>query len=138
MKIDQAFESRFIRPDDLKGHDWTLTISHFRIETLPSKFGGEHVRGILSFQGAKKALPLNRTNAEACRAMWGDETDDWVGKRLTIYPADFEGKLAIRVRGSPDLKEPLELEVRLPKRRPYMMRLLVTAVPAPALRAAHG
>lgn len=122
----------------LKGQDWTLTIANFRLETLPSKFGDEHVRGIVSFQGAKKALPLNRTNAEACRAMWGDETDDWVGKRLTIYPADFEGKLAIRVRGSPDLKVPLELEVRLPKRRPYVMRLLVTPAHPPALRAANG
>jgi hypothetical protein len=126
MDVTTVFESRFIRPSDLKGRDWTLTIAAFRVETLASKFGGERPRGILAFQGAKKEWVVNRTNSLALEAMWGSESDAWIGRRVTLYPALYEGKPAIRVRGSPDLEAPIDLELRLPKRAPFVVRLLVT------------
>jgi hypothetical protein len=131
MDVNAVFESRFLRPSDLKGRDWTLTIAAFRVESLASKFGGERPRGILAFQGAKKELVVNRTNSLAMQAMWGGESDAWIGRRVTLYPALHEGEPAIRVRGSPDLEAPIDVEIRFPKKAPFVVRLLVTTTVRP-------
>jgi hypothetical protein len=138
MNVNDMFESRFIRPKDLDGREWTLTIAQVRSEELPSRFGPERLKWILAFAGAKKGLVLNVTNARCLAAMWGDESDGWVGKRVTLYPTEFEGKSAIRVRGSPDLAAPVDVLLVLPKRRPFTLRMEVTAAPAARFRAAAG
>jgi hypothetical protein len=136
LDYDALFPGRFVKAGDFKGHDVTLTIANVRIEDLPNDAGGNKVKGIIAFEGKKKEWVLNRTNGEALKAMWGRDTGDWIGKRVTLYPAQFNGDLAIRVRGSPDLKAPLEYELKLPRKRPQKMRLLATklngkSAPAP-------
>jgi hypothetical protein len=136
MDYEKAFESRFIRPCDLDGKEWTLTIASYRVETLASKFGAKRPRGIVGFAGAKRELVLNRTNAELLRGMWGRETDNWIGHKVTLHAIEFEGDLAIRVAGSPDLEAPLDVEIVMPQKRPFTMRMLVTGTtPSSALRA---
>lgn len=129
LDYDALFPGRFVKAGDFKGKDVTLTISNVRIEDLPNDAGGNKVKGIIAFEGKKKEWVLNRTNGEALKAMWGRDTGDWIGKRVTLYPAQFNGDLAIRVRGSPDLTEPLDYELKLPRKRPQKMRLLVTGKP---------
>ncbi len=51
---------------------------------------------------------LNRTNGECLKAMFGRDTGEWIGKRVTLYPAEYQGETAIRVKGSPDMTEVLE------------------------------
>lgn len=139
LDFDQLFPGRFLKASIFAGHDVTLTIANVRIEDLPSETGGTKVKGILSFEGKKLELVLNRTNGEAIKAMFGRDTGEWIGKRVTFYPATFNGEPCIRVRGSPDLSEPLDYELKLPRKRPQRQRLLVTkangkatAPPAPA------
>lgn len=45
-------------------------------------------------KGQDKGLVLNKTNGTALAEIYGDETDDWAGKRivLTVGKALFEGK----------------------------------------------
>lgn len=131
LDFDQLFPGRFIKAGDFKGKDVTKTIGNVRIEDLPSD-AGTKVKGIVTFSDAKKEWVLNRTNAEALKAMWGRDTGEWVGKRVTLYPATFNGDLAIRVRGSPDLKEAINWELKLARKRPQKMRLLVTKAGANA------
>lgn len=138
LDYDALFPGRFIKAGDFKGRDVTLEVANVRIEELPQDGGGNKVKGIVAFKGAKKEWVLNRTNGEALKAMWGRDTGEWIGKRVTLYPAQFNGDLAVRVRGSPDLKETMEYELKLPRKRPQKMRLLVTgktsgkpAAPAP-------
>ncbi len=126
LDYDALFPGRFIKAGDFKGKDVTVTIATVRIEDLPNDAGGNKVKGIIGFEGKKKEWVLNRTNGEALKAMWGRDTGDWIGKRVTLYPAPFNGDLAVRVRGSPDLKAPLDFELKLPRKRPQKTRLLVT------------
>jgi hypothetical protein len=137
LSYDELFPGRFLKASVFKGRDVTLTIRDVRIEELPSETGGTKVKGIIAFEGKKLELVLNRTNGEALKAMWGRDTGDWIGKRVTLYPAMFNGEPCIRVRGSPDLPAPLDFELKLPRKRPQKTRLLVTgkangkAAPAP-------
>ena len=40
---------------------------------------------VLEFEGKEKKLACNKTNARTIAAMLGDETDNWIGKEITLY-----------------------------------------------------
>jgi len=139
LDYDQLFPGRFLKAGEFGGKDVTLTVSAIELEELPQDKGGDRTRGIISFERTKKKLVLNRTNGECLKAMFGRDTGAWIGKRVTLYPMPYDGDFAIRVKGSPDLKEPLEFEMKLPRKRPVKKLLVPTgkangtaAAPAPA------
>lgn len=127
MDYQAMFPGRFLKAADFKGQTVTLTIKAIRIEELPQDQGGNKTKGIVTFAETPKELVLNRTNAECLKALWGRETDAWLGQKVSLYPAMWNGEPAIRVRGAPHLKAPMTIEVKLPKRRPISMELLPTA-----------
>ena len=93
-----ASESRYLRADDLRGREVEVTIAG--AETVDLSDGKTKIA--LSFTGKEKLLVLNVTNARAIEDVLGDETDQWVGHRIVLFPTrvDFQGQRvpAIRVR----------------------------------------
>jgi hypothetical protein len=138
---DQLFPGRFIKAGDLAGKDRTLTISDVIVEAMPTDDGGTKVRGIVAFKETERQLALNRTNGEACKAMFGKAIKDWFGKRVTIYPTTdrfgSEQVDAIRVRGSPDIAGNVTFSLKLPKRKAREITLTKT-VRGPAEDASKG
>lgn len=132
LDYDELFPGRFLKSGLFKGRDVTLTIKGVRTESLPQEKGGEKVKGVLSFVERPLELVLNRTNGECIKAMFGRDTGDWVGKRITFWPAPFtdsftgEVGTAIRVRGSPDISTSKPVEIRLPRKKPFTMTLVST------------
>lgn len=120
----ELFPSRFVKAADFKGRDVTLKITAFITEELPQENGAMKRKGILCFDGTPKQLVINRTNAACIAAMFGPETDGWIGKRITFFPApyiDHTGlgvDIAIRVRGSPDIERDIHFDLRLPRKKP--------------------
>lgn len=118
MDYALMFPSKYVSAADLKGQDVTLTIATVEIQKLEGSDGTFKTKGLVTFEGAQKAWVLNRTNAEAMKLMWGAETDNWVGKRITIYPQKMKDPFsdseifAIRVRGSPDIDKPAQATVQ--------------------------
>lgn len=104
MDYEKLFPGRFIKSADLDGRDVNLEIKAVRSEDIDGK-----PKAILAFQGTKKEMVMNRTNAESIKLMFGRETDEWIGKKITIFPDTipdpFNGgnTTAIRVRGSPNI-----------------------------------
>ena len=143
LDYDQLFPGRFIKSGEFKGRDVTLTITDIRTEELPQDKGGMRVKGILSFSGTKKEWVLNRTNGECLKGMWGRDTGEWIGKRVTLWPAPFqssfgdgaEGDTCIRVRGSPDLTEDKRIEIRLPRKKAITVTMRATGKKAAAGKA---
>lgn len=136
MDYALMFPGRFLKAADFLGKTVTLTIKAVRVEELPQDGGGNKVKGIVGFAETKKELVLNRTNAECFRTLWGRETDAWMGQKVSLYPAVWNGEPAIRVKGAPHLTEPVSVEIKLPKRKPIHMTLHPTgngkSKPAPA------
>lgn len=85
MKISQLFPSKYVKASDLEGRNVTLTITRLVIEEMGHGTEKEQ-KPVLYFQKATKGLVLNRTNAMIISALYGDESNDWAGKRITIYP----------------------------------------------------
>lgn len=130
MDYDELFPNRFMKAGEFKGKDVTLKISGVQIEELEGD-GGKKVKGIISFDRTPKQLVLNKTNGLCLKALFGRRTEDWVGKRVTFYPAQIDNfgdvDLAIRVRGSPDIAGPVQVEIKLAKKKPKTVTLQKTA-----------
>ena len=49
----------------------------------------------IGFESVDRLMIVNKTNRQALTAAWGDDTDSWVGKSVTlsITSVMFEGKL---------------------------------------------
>lgn len=132
MDYETLFPGRFIKAVDLKGKDVTLTIASIAAEEIDGK-----TKAVITFEGTKKQLVLNRTNAEAVKLMFGRETNDWLGKRITIYPATIQDAFggggdipATRVRGSPDISKPMSASVQR-GRKTIRVAVQPTGKPAP-------
>jgi hypothetical protein len=81
------FDNKWIKAWDLGGRDITVTIVRVEAGVLENaKAKKKDKAPILWFKGAKKPLGLNRTNAKTIAAMYGNSTEDWVDKAITIYP----------------------------------------------------
>lgn len=108
----------------------TMTISNVELLKLEQEDGRQKERGVIHFKETPRGWVLNRTNATCLAAMFGDETDDWAGKRVTLFATMVQvgraKEAGIRVKGSPDIPRPISVEVKLPRRKPSVMRMEVT------------
>jgi hypothetical protein len=103
MKIGAMFPSNYLKAADVEGGK-TLTISEVAMQEFVRKDGSTETKPIVFFQGEKRGLVLNKTNSKLIsKALESDDTDDWIGKPITLYSAEVEfgGDLvdSIRVRG---------------------------------------
>lgn len=117
MRVSALFPSKYVKAGDLNGKTVTLTIAKLVVEELGH--GAEKERKpILYFQKATKGLVLNRTNAMTIANLYGDEADEWTGKRISIYPTKVRAfgtmQDAIRVREEiPALPRPVAQAVEV-------------------------
>lgn len=84
-------QSPFIKGDDLEEGERTIvTIKTAEEVDFPS---GDKVP-VLSFLELDQKLTLNKTRIKKCVELLGEDTDEWIGKKIAIYPIDvqFNGK----------------------------------------------
>ena len=101
MKISAAFPSIYLKCDDLGGQPRVVTVRACVMEELGQGRDKEK-KPVLYFSKGPKGLVLNITNARVIAKAYGDDTGNWAGKSIEIYPTqvEFKGDLvdAIRVR----------------------------------------
>ena len=85
----KLFKSDYIAAHDLEGKgDVHVTISELRLDEVPipnKKTDEKEEKPALYFKGGSKGLILNRTNGDTIAALHGTDSDDWIGKRITLY-----------------------------------------------------
>ena len=86
MRVELMFPSDFVKAADLGGKDVTKTIKSVTIDELTMRGGRKEKKPVIRFSDAEKKLVLNKTNATVIAKMYGNETDNWVGKQITMYP----------------------------------------------------
>jgi hypothetical protein len=99
MKLSDVFTSNYLKAADLKGKEPTAQIAKIVYEEV----GQERERRlVMYFEKVKKGMILNKTNAMNVGDHYGDDTDTWAGKPVTLYAAwvDFQGRStqALRLR----------------------------------------
>ncbi len=109
MDYELMFPSNYIKAADLNGRDFSLTVTTVAIESLKMRGGASKKRGVMRFEKTEKGLVLNRTNGDTIAKLLGRDTEDWIGKRITLFPTTTkfgrETVPCIRVR---DTSAPVE------------------------------
>lgn len=135
MDFNEMYPGRFLKSQQFKGRDVTMTIRMVRLEELEGD-KGKKTKGIVSFVERPLELVLNRTNGECLKAMFGRETNAWIGKRVTLWPAPYhdnttgEDTTCIRVRGSPDLAADKPFDLKLARKGSKTVVMKRTGAPA--------
>lgn len=97
MELSNVFGGDTLKAVDIQGREPTVVIASVEMK----KFDNGN-KLVIKFQGAKKALVANKTNSKRIGMMYGTNTDNWIGKPITLYVdvVDFQGEPteAIRVR----------------------------------------
>jgi hypothetical protein len=106
MKTSQAFPSDYLKASDLKGKSVNVTIES--VEMVDMGQGRDKESKLLIwFVGKQKGLVCNKTNAGTIEKLTGsDETNNWVGKQITLCAreVEFQGDMVWAIRVS--LKAP--------------------------------
>lgn len=85
MKMSKVFPSKYLKSPDLNGKRVTVTIRKLVMElmTLPGKKPEE--QPVIFFERSEKGLVLNKVNSDVISSFYGDESDYWPGKQITLY-----------------------------------------------------
>jgi hypothetical protein len=144
MHADLLFPSKYLKAADLHGQDVTLTIYRLQAKEKLVMVGGKtDIKPILFFEEVRdkaaasgkeeKSMVLNVTNKNSIVAFYGTETDDWIGKRITIYAAPCEQSpsgIAIRVRPTMPLPKSIDTGEVEPAPNPVQAHIDSVANPA--------
>lgn len=71
---------------DLQGRDVTVTIVRVVGAELTGQGGRKSRKPGVYFDGKDRGLALNKTNGRLIAGMYGPDTREWIGKRITLYP----------------------------------------------------
>lgn len=123
VDFDQLYPGRFIKAGELLGKKVTLTISDVDMEDLMGEDNKPKAKATVAFRETEKQMILCKTNGICLREMFGKKLAGWLGKRITIFEGTWNGEPATRVWGSPDIDRDMEVEVSLPRRRPFKMTM---------------
>ena len=79
------YDRDYIGHWDLGGKDVTVTISGVKGGELTAIGGRKSKKPILAFEGKEKGFVCNKTNAKTIASMYGNVTEGWVGKKITLF-----------------------------------------------------
>jgi hypothetical protein len=84
----KLYDKEYLYAFDLGGKPATLTIEKVIRGTLVGEGGKSNKKPVIYFKEGKekKGLACNITNGRAIASMYGVNIEDWIGKRITIYP----------------------------------------------------
>lgn len=103
-KTSDMFPSRWLKASDFEDGDATLTIRDVGQERIGQGKDAAD-KFVLYFVDEDRGLVLNKTNVGTIAKLHGDDTDDWIGKDVTLFATEvqFQSEMveAIRVRSKP-------------------------------------
>ena len=99
MKISDVFPSKYLKAEDLEGANVTVTIEEVNREEVGPK---KESKLVIRFANTRKKMVLNKTNAATIAKLYGEETDEWLGKRIILCSKDteFQGEMVLALRVS--------------------------------------
>ena len=97
-----AYTSPWLKASDLQGRAHRLKIKATTVEEVRQQDGSKEMRIIVAFDGAKKRLICNKTQALALAgAAKTEEFSLWTGLTVILEPTVSRGKETINIRQLP-------------------------------------
>lgn len=90
MKMSEMFPSRFLKAEEFGVDERkTLTIKTVEIEEL-GQGAKKEPKPVVYFREIDKGLVLNKTNGAMVAELYGDDTDEWTGKKITLVTLEVD------------------------------------------------
>ena len=106
MNINEAYPKKYLQADQFTEGDWELTITECWVEDSEDFNKQPCKRVVLKFEEVEQMFPLSPTNAFRIAELYGDETDDYIGKTLLIgLETEKKAKNGVAVR----IKRPVKV-----------------------------
>ncbi len=130
MDIRASFKSTYLKASDIpEGQFVPVTIDRIEEANMAQEGHPADNKPVMYFVGKEKGMVLNKTNSEAVAAAFGYETDDWTGKRISLY---------ITATNTPDGKPCMGLRISIPKNKPIKGAASAKPAPLPPQPAYEG
>jgi len=103
-KTSEMIVSKFLRKEDFDD-DQVCTIKTVKLEEVAQ---GE-TKWIIYFNQHSKGMVLNITSIRVLEGAFGDDSDDWTGKKVMVYVdpnVSFQGRVVGGLRLRPPKKQP--------------------------------
>ena len=99
MKISEKYPSKYLKGGDCP-QQRLERITSVTEERMTNNQGEDNDEIVVHFQGEKKGLVLNKTNASTIVSFLGDDTDSWVGNQIVLFSMNEMafGKMSLVVR----------------------------------------
>jgi len=86
--VSAVYPSPWIKAEDLQGRAVTVTIREVGVQEFRQRDGSYKVAIVLAFEGARKRMICNVTQAKAVAAIVGSERlGEWPGHTVTLAPS---------------------------------------------------
>lgn len=121
MNFDQLYPGRFLKAGHFE-QPRTLRIKDVEHEELHGETGPK-IKVVVSFHGEPLSLVACKTNGLCLKAMFGPHVPNWLDKRVTLFASEWNGEPCIRVWGSPELERDEQVQIALPRRKPFVMTM---------------
>lgn len=110
MKVSELLPSTYLKKEDFPAPQ-LLTIA--RLERVNVAMDGQppEYKWALHFTELDRALVLNTVNIQTLAALYGDETDHWIGQKIVAYN-DPSVMFAGRMVGGIRLRAPKQPQAR--------------------------
>ena len=135
MNWESRFKGEYISAVELNNNRPTLTIAKISISRVEDEKKKREVdKPVMWFKEIDRGWMYCKTTGHCMAAMFGNNDDAWIGKRVTLY-ADPEVRFGseqvggIRIAGSPDIAKPLTVRIKFPKKKAFEVQLAPTKAP---------
>ena len=106
--INDVYPSKWLVAADIPGPT-IVTIRKAEIQRFKGQDGkADEDKVIVQFDRYEKAMVCNKTNATTIASFYGEDTDDWIGERITIFPT--------KVQWGARLVDAIRVDTKLPKK----------------------
>lgn len=106
MKTGELFYSKYLNAMDVGPEPVTVEIELIEVMDVGGDGVEKDFKPVVHFKEVGKALILNKTNCEIIEEIHGDETDNWIGKKVQLRQEKvmFQGKRVSALRVVPKLQ----------------------------------
>lgn len=80
------YPSEYLNAADLQEREVSVVIAKVELEDVPGVDGQKKKKPVLHFTKGNKRWPLPKTCAKILAKEFGNNTDNWAGKKITLYP----------------------------------------------------
>ena len=86
MHYRLMYPSEYLNAADLHDKEVQAVIEKVEVEEVPGADGKKAAKPVMYLRGGKKRFPLPKTCARVIAAAFGNDTEKWIGKKVTLYP----------------------------------------------------